>query len=374
MEDAHICESHLYAQPPQRTEDTAAPKLELEGHSLFAVFDGHGGTFAALYAGANLCRVLSRQPKFVAYSKFAKERNDRELAIATTPERVKYVQSGLALLEGALRDAFVDLDREILMAVQGRPVADANKPYHDDDLNPASDPLRPTDDEDSGSTAVAVMVTPHWVVCANAGDSRAVFSKQGNKAYPLSYDHKPDDDDEERRIKAAGGYVSGGRVEGDLAVSRGLGDFRFKDTNAVLLGNEFSETAARDGNNKLLAPEDMKVTACPDIIVQIRNPETDEFVIVACDGIWDVQSNHECVKTVADIFKEGESNLGLICEETLDICLRMGSKDNMTTLLVKFPAQTIGQGEGIAGRRKLRGALESEGNDPTESNDDGIYS
>ena len=60
--------------------------------------------------------------------------------------------------------------------------------------------------------------------------------------------------------------------------------------------------------------------------------------------------------------------------QTLDICLRMGSKDNMTTLLVKFPAQTIGQGEGIAGRRKLRGALESEGNDPTESNDDGIYS
>jgi serine/threonine protein phosphatase PrpC len=107
-------------------------------------------------------------------------------------------------------------------------------------------------------------------------------------------------------------------VEGDLAVSRGLGDFRFKDTNAVLLGNEFSETAARDGNNKLLAPEDMKVTACPDIIVQIRNPETDEFVIVACDGIWDVQSNHECVKTVADIFKEGESNLGLICEEVRD--------------------------------------------------------
>jgi serine/threonine protein phosphatase PrpC len=52
----------------------------------------------------------------------------------------------------------------------------------------------------------------------------------------LSYDHKPDDEEEERRINDAGGYVSAGRVEGDLAVSHGLGDFRLKEEAAVLSG------------------------------------------------------------------------------------------------------------------------------------------
>lgn len=323
MEDAHICEPNLYAQALQRTEE-AATKIVLEGHSLFAVFDGHGGSFAALYAGANLCRVLSHQPKFVAYATFVHERPEKEKDLPGTAERLKYIQSGLGLLEGALRDAFIEIDREILLAVQGRPVTNANQPYHDDSQNPATEAPQPNKDEDSGSTAVVVVLTPQWVVCANAGDSRSVLCKQGNTPVPMSYDHKPDDDDEERRIKAAGGYVASGRVEGDLAVSRGLGDYRFKEVNTVLLGNEYytsTTTAGSDDQNAPRAPEHLKVTACPDIIVQNRNVDTDEFLVVACDGIWDVQSNYDFVKTVADIFNEGESNIGLVCEEVSQLYL-----------------------------------------------------
>merc|ERR1712008_572702 len=119
--------------------------------------------------------------------------------------------------------------------------------------------------------------------CANAGDSRSVYSKNSGKAIALSYDHKPDDEPEETRIMKAGGYVSGGRVDGDLAVSRGFGDFRFKACPQ-------------------LEPHDQRVSPIPDIMVQNRNDEEDEFIILACDGIWDVATNQECVQMVTDIF------------------------------------------------------------------------
>ena len=103
-------------------------------------------------------------------------------------------------------------------------------------------------------------------------------------------------------------------------------------------------------------PGDQKVSPIPDIIVQNRNSEQDEFFVVACDGIWDVQTNYETVKTIATLFKEGEGDMGLVCEEMCDLCLDLGSKDNMTTLVVKFPGQVIGEGGGVAARREKREA------------------
>ncbi|EED88239.1 predicted protein, partial [Thalassiosira pseudonana CCMP1335] len=255
MEDAHI------AQP-----------IPLPNHSLFAVFDGHGGSFAAEYAAKNLLRVLCRQGAFCRYAENAADN----------------VLSGKDSQHAKLTKA-----------------AAKDVPHPS-----------PSDDEDAGTTAVVVLITPRWIVCANAGDSRAVYSRSGHRAVPLSYDHKPDDEEEDRRIHEAGGYVSGGRVEGDLAVSRGFGDFRFKDLNA---------------------PGDQKVSPVPDFIFHSREKEEDEFVIIACDGIWDVQTNEECVKMVAGIFDEGESDMGVVCEEILDLCLIKGSKDNMTAAVIKFP-------------------------------------
>lgn len=338
MEDAHIAEPKLYAT----LEDNST--IKLPGHALFAVFDGHGGTYAAFYAGRNFCRVLSKQPKFVEYAKFVQERPTKESTLKEA-EKVTYVRSGLELLEAALRDAFVECDKEIGLALQGNPCADANQPYHpdqvfsddeDDDNNNDNGEGKDrrhalgdiNDQGDSGTTACMVLLTPDWMICANAGDSRSVCSKAGHKAVPLSYDHKPDDEEEERRIRAAGGYVAGGRVEGDLAVSRGLGDYRFKSMNTVLAGayppSSSSSSAEQQDDGAemtIMSPGDQKVSSIPDIIVQNRNKETDEFIIVACDGIWDVQSNHECVSEVATLFSEGESNVGLLCEEVSELLL-----------------------------------------------------
>lgn len=82
--------------------------------------------------------------------------------------------------------------------------------------------------ERSGCTAVAVMLTPTHIVTANAGDSRALLSRGGANV-ELSFDHKPGNAGETARIVAAGGVVSFKRVDGELAVSRALGDFQYKD-------------------------------------------------------------------------------------------------------------------------------------------------
>jgi serine/threonine protein phosphatase PrpC len=79
----------------------------------------------------------------------------------------------------------------------------------------------------SGCTSVVACITPSYIICANAGDSRCVMGTGGGTK-PLSEDHKPNDEGEKKRIEAAGGVVSWKRVDGDLAVSRALGDFQYK--------------------------------------------------------------------------------------------------------------------------------------------------
>jgi serine/threonine protein phosphatase PrpC len=79
----------------------------------------------------------------------------------------------------------------------------------------------------SGCTAVCTLVTPKYIICANAGDSRSVMGT-GGSTKPLSYDHKPNLEMERKRIETAGGCVQWKRVDGDLAVSRAFGDFQYK--------------------------------------------------------------------------------------------------------------------------------------------------
>lgn len=84
----------------------------------------------------------------------------------------------------------------------------------------------------AGCTATVILVTQTEIYCSNAGDSRTVMSK--NKlAVDLSKDHKPDDTEERRRIYAANGFVEDSRVNGNLALSRALGDFEYKSNQLL---------------------------------------------------------------------------------------------------------------------------------------------
>jgi serine/threonine protein phosphatase PrpC len=178
--------------------------------------------------------------------------------------------------------------------------------------------------ERSGSTCVVVMVTPSHIICANAGDSRAVLRRNG-KTLPLSFDHKPNNIPEHERIVSSGGFVKSKRVDGDLAVSRGLGDFTYK-------------------SNESKTVENQKVIPDPEFVVYPRSLEQDEFMILACDGVWDVATNDQCSDFAQELLGDGESDLGLICEEAIDNCLEKNSRDNMAISMVTFDAAKIARG------------------------------
>ncbi|UKJ90778.2 protein phosphatase 2C-like protein [Theileria orientalis] len=131
-----------------------------------------------------------------------------------------------------------------------------------------------------GSTSVVAVVLEDPVPClivANAGDSRCVLSRN-KMAVPLSVDHKPTDEPELNRIKNAGGYVINGRVDGNLNLSRSLGDLSFKLDNS-------------------LSSREQKIISFPDVKILPLTKE-DEFLILACDGIWDCKSNQQVVDYV----------------------------------------------------------------------------
>ncbi|XP_017050143.1 probable protein phosphatase CG10417 isoform X2 [Drosophila ficusphila] len=176
--------------------------------------------------------------------------------------------------------------------------------------------------KDSGCTAVVCLLHGRDLYVANAGDSRCVVSRNG-KAIEMSLDHKPEDDEEAARIVKAGGRVTlDGRVNGGLNLSRALGDHAYK-------------------TNLELPPEEQMISALPDIKKLIITPN-DEFMVLACDGIWNYMSSDEVVQFVRLKLKDGNKKLSKICEELFDNCLApntMGDGtgcDNMTAVIVKF--------------------------------------
>ena len=159
---------------------------------------------------------------------------------------------------------------------------------------------------------------------ANAGDSRVVLCKKG-QAYPMSLDHKPENEIEKNRIYKADGWISEGRVKGNLNLSRGLGDLEYKQ-------------------NAKLPPEEQMITANPDIKIEEIDKDCD-FIVLGCDGIWDCLTNQEACDYVKNDLKISGENTKLsgILEKMLDsICATdiynetgVGC-DNMTCLIVQF--------------------------------------
>lgn len=170
----------------------------------------------------------------------------------------------------------------------------------------------------SGCTATTALITKNRIYVANAGDSRTVLGVKGI-AKALSFDHKPQHEGERARICAAGGFVEAGRVNGNLALSRAIGDFEFKQIPS-------------------LSPEEQAVTASPDIMERAISPD-DEFVVLACDGIWDCMHSQDVVEFVRRGIAE-KQDLDYICENIMENCLAPASDmsgigcDNMTIMIV----------------------------------------
>jgi hypothetical protein len=70
--------------------------------------------------------------------------------------------------------------------------------------------------------------------------------------------------------------------------------------------------------------------------LQLRS-EKDQFLLLACDGIWDVMTNEEAAEFILAKVADGVETMGGLAEELIDECLNRGSRDNMSAVIVALP-------------------------------------
>ena len=162
-----------------------------------------------------------------------------------------------------------------------------------------------------GSTATVIFInrekdamlgTKKVVYCANIGDTSCVlFSKSGCKK--LSFDHRCNEESEVTRVKKGGGLIANGRLNGKLEVTRGFGDFAMKS----------------------------KGLTCEPFINKIVLNESDKFVVLCTDGVWDVVNEEDLFYLTINV-----EDTEQIARDILNHAMKNGSKDNLSCIVIKL--------------------------------------
>lgn len=271
MEDEHICIDNL----PQHLGDAAG--FPSSG-AFYGVFDGHGGTDAASFIRNNILKFIVEDSFFPA------------------------------CLEKAIKSAFLKADYA----------------FADDSSLDIS----------SGTTALTAFISGRKMVVANAGDCRAVLGKRG-KAIEMSKDHKPNYTSERLRIEKLGGAVYDGYLNGQLSVSRALGDWHMKGSK----GSACPLSAEPELQETLLT-------------------EDDEFLIMGCDGLWDVMSS-QCAVTMARKELMLHNDPERCSRELVREALKRHTCDNLTVVVICFSPDPPPRIEVVSSR--VRRSISAEG-------------
>ncbi|TVU31881.1 hypothetical protein EJB05_23585, partial [Eragrostis curvula] len=189
-------------------------------------------------------------------------------------------------------------------------------------------------DRTSGTTALTVLIFGRKLLVANAGDCRAVLGKRG-RAVELSRDHKPSCSVERLRIENLGGTVFDGYLNGQLSVARAIGDWHMKGSK---------------GSACPLTPE-------PEFR-EVRLTEEDEFLIIGCDGLWDVMSS-QCAVTMVRKELMAHNDPERCSQELVKEALKRDCCDNLTVVVVCFSADPPPQIE--VPRFRVRRSISMEG-------------
>ncbi|URE47925.1 phosphatase 2C [Musa troglodytarum] len=163
----------------------------------------------------------------------------------------------------------------------------------------------------SGTTALTALVFGRLLLVANAGDCRAVLCRKG-EAVDMSQDHRPVYAAERQRIEQLGGFVDDGYLNGVLSITRALGDWDLK--------------MPRGSPSPLIAEPEFR---------QAMLTEDDEFLIIGCDGIWDVMSSQHAVRVVRRGLRQ-QDNPEQCARDLVMEALRLNTVDNLTVIVVCF--------------------------------------
>ena len=296
MEDSHITDLDL--GPSNNTQ-------------IFGVFDGHGGSEVAKFVANHFTEEFLKNQNFL--------RNDIKKALEEN-----YLKMDTLMLE---KEGSEELLAEYKKSKEeASKIKENNKNAQIEKLREAIDPKEQPDAKISmftGCTANVLVIQDKKLFFANAGDSRSVLCRKG-QAIPMSVDHKPTIPAELKRIEKAGGWVSDGRVLGNLNLSRGIGDSEYKV-------------------DKKLKPEQQILSNFPEIKTDNLTDDID-FIVVACDGIWDCKTNQEVCDFFMDKFnKDRDGKISKFIEDLYDEILAPDvytdtgvGCDNMSCIVIKF--------------------------------------
>lgn len=354
MEDAHVAVTDIPLPNP------LSEGAESGSHAkVFGVFDGHGGPEVARFCSLYIVSVLTQEESWKAgvpltVDQKIKTPSDSSVALAL---RNTFHALDRMIDELTRRDELANLrtlkpsagERREAVSIPSKNHIGATSSASSDQSNKesaAAEKTEETNAQDSGpsaakpsivhngrlicnlpdypihagATAIVAVLTGRILTVANAGDSRAVLCRAGGKTEALSFDHKPQQQVESSRITKAGGFVNQfGRVNGNLNLSRSIGDLKYKKVPGI-------------------PPAEQIITSEPDIIQVALQPE-DEFIILGCDGIWDCLSNENAVKFVRERLDSktpteiGKEMLDSIISDDPRVTQGIGG-DNMTIMII----------------------------------------
>lgn len=306
---------HIGRRPSM--EDAVCHRVDLpvmHNASFFGIFDGHAGRNAATYSSQVLVQKLTRN--LMAMGMGTDASSPASAQQPTTGHSVQ-VSSWPPILENpannritnAVNNAFNETDSmigEVYRSTQGTRHL-----------------------QDPGCTASCVLVTDDYFVFANLGDSRALLCSDGKLTFATE-DHKPTSQEEKDRICNAGGFVLRGRVMATLAVSRALGDHQFKDQD--------------------LPWAEQMVSSVPTVTFIDRNIARDDFLLMACDGVWDVMTNESAIKFALAGLETGASPAE-VAARLIAFALKRGSTDNLSVIIIDMRPKKVTK---TSPRREIR--------------------
>ncbi|GAB2265052.1 hypothetical protein Dimus_000119 [Dionaea muscipula] len=266
------------------------PETLDDGFSFAAVFDGHGGLSSVRFLRDELFKEC----------------------FAALGGGMLLSGKDFNAIRRALQDAFQNVDERLLQRLGMSEVED-----------------------ESGSTATAMLIQNDMLIIAHVGDSSLVLSRSGQPQV-LTNPHRPYGNNtvslqEVRRIRGAGGWISNGRICGDIAVSRAFGDIRFKTRKNEMLEKGFLEGRWSQKFISRVRFRGDLVVASPEVSPVSLGSDA-EFVLLASDGLWDYISSSEAVSFVRNQLRQ-HGDVQLACESLAKAALDHRSQDNITIVI-----------------------------------------
>eukprot|EP00581_Thalassiosira_minuscula_P006850 CAMPEP_0183702868 /NCGR_PEP_ID=MMETSP0737-20130205/825_1 /TAXON_ID=385413 /ORGANISM="Thalassiosira miniscula, Strain CCMP1093" /LENGTH=664 /DNA_ID=CAMNT_0025929549 /DNA_START=362 /DNA_END=2356 /DNA_ORIENTATION=- len=308
MEDRTIVIQNLMYPPPDYYYD-GSPKetlTELAFTTFAAVFDGHGGDECSNYLVDALPRHIRNQML-----------TDRE----ALRQSIENGRGPRGLHTDSGEDATSEIMRRILKTAYLR----ADKEF----ISPKTAPQ-------SGSTGATVVLFGRRLFAANVGDSRVVLARKNGACLELTSDHKPSRPDEAARVRAAGGFILHKRVMGELAITRAFGDKSFKMGIKAMLEEDADELGGAggvsdDATKDLTAP---LVSAEPEIASIVLSHD-DEFLLLACDGLFDVFKSQDAITFARQELIAHRGEPAEVARILSDQAIRVRrSRDNVSILII----------------------------------------